>query len=295
MSRESHKERVLTLFIFPALAIYLFFFIFPMFSGLYYSLTDWDGMAKTKNFVGIANYVAVFKDPYALTATVNTLIYTVVVTLFSNLIGLTLALLLERRSTINNLFRTIYFVPAVLSPVVASFIWRYMYSPESGVINSLLQVIGADGLTQDWLGNPKLALASVMIVPLWQWGGNVMIVYLAGLMNIPGEYADSARIDGATYLQKLRHITFPLLRPAFIFNIIISTIGSFKTFDFIFILTYGGPGFTTEVLTLQVYKYTLYTAKFGYGSALAVMLTIMIVIFSIVELKILTRREEKYV
>jgi raffinose/stachyose/melibiose transport system permease protein len=295
MSRESHKERVLTLFIIPALAIYLFFFIFPMFSGLYYSLTDWDGMAKTKNFVGIANYVAVFKDPYALTATVNTLIYTVVVTLFSNLIGLTLALLLERRSTINNLFRTIYFVPAVLSPVVASFIWKYMYAPESGVINSLLQVIGAEGLAQDWLGNPKLALASVMIVPLWQWGGNVMIVYLAGLMNIPGEYADSARIDGATYLQKLRHITFPLLRPAFIFNIIISTIGSFKTFDFIFILTYGGPGFTTEVLTLQVYKYTLYTAKFGYGSALAVMLTIMIVIFSIVELKILTRREEKYV
>lgn len=295
MSRESHKERVLTLFIIPALAIYLFFFIFPMFSGLYYSLTDWDGMAKTKNFVGIANYVAVFKDPYALTATVNTLIYTVVVTLFSNLIGLTLALLLERRSTINNLFRTIYFVPAVLSPVVASFIWKYMYTPESGVINSLLQVMGADGLAQDWLGNPKLALASVMIVPLWQWGGNVMIVYLAGLMNIPGEYADSARIDGATYLQKLRHITFPLLRPAFIFNIIISTIGSFKTFDFIFILTYGGPGFTTEVLTLQVYKYTLYTAKFGYGSALAVMLTIMIVIFSIVELKILTRREEKYV
>jgi raffinose/stachyose/melibiose transport system permease protein len=295
MSSESHKERVLTLFIIPALAIYLFFFIFPMFSGLYYSLTDWDGMAKTKNFVGIANYVAVFKDPYALTATVNTLIYTVVVTLFSNLIGLTLALLLERRSTINNLFRTIYFVPAVLSPVVASFIWKYMYTPESGVINSLLQVMGADGLAQDWLGNPKLALASVMIVPLWQWGGNVMIVYLAGLMNIPGEYADSARIDGATYPQKLRHITFPLLRPAFIFNIIISTIGSFKTFDFIFILTYGGPGFTTEVLTLQVYKYTLYTAKFGYGSALAVMLTIMIVIFSIVELKILTRREEKYV
>lgn len=295
MNREGRKERVLALFIIPALAIYLFFFIFPMFSGLYYSLTDWDGMAKTKNFVGIANYVAVFKDPYALTATVNTLIYTVVVTLFSNLIGLTLALLLERRSPINNVFRTIYFTPAVLSPVVASFIWKYMYAPESGVINSLLQVVGADTFAQDWLGNPKLALASVMIVPLWQWGGNVMIVYLAGLMNIPGEYADSARIDGATYLQKLRHITFPLLRPAFIFNIIISTIGSFKTFDFIFILTYGGPGFTTEVLTLQVYKYTLYTAKFGYGSALAVILTIMIVIFSIVELKILTRREEKYV
>jgi ABC-type sugar transport system permease subunit len=170
-----------------------------------------------------------------------------------------------------------------------------MYSPESGVINSLLNSAGLPALAKDWLGNPKLALMSVMLVPLWQWGGNVMIVYLAGLMNIPGEYSDSARIDGASYLQKLRHITLPLLRPAFIFNIIISTIGSFKTFDFIFILTYRGPGFTTEVLTLQVYKYALYTAKFGYGSALAAMLTIMIVIFSIVELKVLTKGEEKYV
>lgn len=295
MIGSGRKERILVLFVLPALAIYLFFFIFPMFSGLYYSLTDWDGMAKTRNFVGLSNYLSVFKDPYALTATINTLIYTVVVTTLSNLIGLILALLLERQSTVNNVFRTVYFVPAVLSPVVASFIWKYMYAPESGVINSLLQVVGLRTLTQDWLGNPNLALISVMIVPLWQWGGNVMIVYLAGLMNIPAEFADSARIDGASYLQKLRHITFPLLRPAFVFNIIISTIGSFKTFDFIFILTYGGPGFTTEVLTLQVYKYTLYTAKFGYGSALAVMLTLMIVIFCIAELKLLTRNEEKYV
>jgi len=295
MTGASKKERILLFFILPALAIYLFFYIFPMFSGLYYSLTDWDGMAKVKNFVGISNYLDVFKDPYARTATVNTLIYTVVVTFFSNFIGLILALMLERKSVTNNLFRTIYFIPAVLSPVVASFIWKYMYAPESGVINSLLKAVGLNSLAMDWLGNPELALLSVMIVPLWQWGGNVMIVYLAGLMNIPTEYSDSAHIDGANYLQKLRHITMPLLRPAFVFNIIISTIGSFKTFDFIFILTYGGPGFTTEVLTLQVYKYTLYTAKFGYGSALAVMLTIMIVIFSLVELKLLTRHEEKYV
>lgn len=295
MVASGRKERILVLFLVPALVIYLFFFIFPMFSGLYYSLTDWDGMAKTRNFIGLANYLNLFRDPYARTATINTLIYTVVVTTLSNVIGLVLALLLEQRSKVNNAFRTLYFVPAVLSPVVASFIWKYMYAPESGVINSLLQTVGLQALTQDWLGNPRLALSSVMIVPLWQWGGNVMIVYLAGLMNIPGEYADSARIDGANYMQKLRHITFPLLRPAFVFNIIISTIGSFKTFDFIFILTYGGPGFTTEVLTLQVYKYTLYTAKFGYGSALAVMLTIMIVIFSVVELKLLTKGEEKYV
>lgn len=294
MKSLKKNEYVLLLFIIPALVIYLFFFIFPMFSGLYYSLTDWDGMAKVKNFIGLKNYTDVFKDRYSLIATKNTLIYTIVVTLFSNIIGLILALMLERRSRVNKLFRTIFFVPAVLSPVVASFIWKYMYTPESGVINSLLHITGLGALTQDWLGDPKLALISVMIVPLWQWGGNVMIVYLAGLSNISEEYYESARIDGASYLQQLWNITLPQLRPAFTFNFIISTIGSFKTFDFIFIMTYGGPGFTTEVLTLQIYKFTLYTAKFGYGSMLAVMLTFLIVVFCIVELKLLTHREEGY-
>jgi len=294
MKYTKTSERVLYFFILPALAIYLFFYVYPMFTGMYYSLTDWDGMAKQKNFVGLKNYRDIFADQYTRTATVNTLIYTVVVTFFSNVIGLILALMLERRSKINNIFRTIFFMPAVLSPVVAAFIWKYMYSPETGVINSLLRALGLGALARDWLGDPKLALASVMIVPLWQWGGNVMIVFLAGLMNIPEEYHESAKIDGASYMQRLVHIILPGLRPAIIFNLIISTIGSFKTFDFIFILTYGGPGFTTEVLTLHVYKHALYTAKFGYGSAVAVMLTLFIVLFSIVELKVLTRNEEGY-
>lgn len=288
------STQILYLFVIPALAIYLVFFVWPIIVGLYYSLTSWDGMAKQKTFVWLKNYIAIFKDQYALIATKNTLIYTFVVTTFSNVIGLILALMLEKRSQINNLFRTIFFMPAVLSPVVASFIWKYMYAPETGVINLILRAINGDFLVNDWLGNPNLALMSIMLVPLWQWGGNVMIVYLAGLMNIPEELYDSAQIDGASYLQRLRAITLPMLRPALTFNLIISTIGSLKTFDFIFIMTNGGPGFCTEVLTLQVYKFMVYTAKFGYGSAIAAMLTILIVIFTLVELKLLTRNEEGY-
>ena len=288
------SERILYLFILTDLAIYLFFYVYPMLTGLYYSLTSWDGMSKQKTFIGIKNYLDILKDQYTRTATVNTLIYTVVVTLFSNLIGLALALMLERRTRTNNVFRTVFFVPAVLSPVVAAFIWKYMYSPESGVINSLLKAGSLGALAQDWLGDPHLALISVMLVPLWQWGGNVMIVFLAGLMNIPEEQYESAKIDGASYFRRFIHVTLPGLRPAIVFNIIISTIGSFKTFDFIFILTYGSPGFTTEVLTLQIYKHALYTAKFGYGSAVAVMLTLLIVLFTIAELRVLTRNEDSY-
>jgi len=283
------------LFILPAMLIYLFFYIYPMFPGLYYSTTDWNGFAPRKNFIGLKNYVDIFKDAHILTAIKNTFIYTVVVTFFSNLLGLILALMLEERSRTSRAFRTLFFMPAVLSPVVVSFVWKYMYSPNSGVVNSLLRLAGLNGLAQDWLGNAHLALPSVMLVPLWQWGGNVMVVFLAGLMNIPPEYYESARVDGVNYLQRFRFVTWPLLQPAIVFNLVISTIGSFKTFDFIFIMTNGGPGYLTEVLTLTVYNYTLYTAKFGYGTAVGALLTLFVVIFCIVELRVLSRNSESYV
>ena len=295
MLARNRSERVLYLFILPAMLIYLFFYIYPMFQGLYYSTTDWNGFAPKKNFIGLKNYADIFRDTHILTAIKNTFIYTVVVTFFSNLIGLILALMLEDRSRSSRTFRTLFFTPAVLSPVVVSFIWKYMYSPNSGVLNSLFHAVGLNGMAQDWLGNPHLALLSVMLVPLWQWGGNVMVVFLAGLMNIHPEYYESARVDGVNYLQRFRFVTWPLLRPAIVFNLVISTIGSFKTFDFIFIMTNGGPGYLTEVLTLTVYNYTLYTAKFGYGTAVGALLTLFVVIFCIVELRVLSRGAESYV
>lgn len=288
------SEKQLILFVLPAMSIYILFFILPMINGIYYSTTDWNGMSKVKHFVGIKNYIAIFNDAVTLRAIKNTLIYTIVVTFFSIIIGLILSLMLEKRSKINTIYRTIFFMPAVLSPVVSAFIWKYMYSPESGVINSILKVLKLNFLVNDWLGNHKLALISVMIVPLWQFCGNVMVVFLAGLMNIPIEYYEAAAIDGMTYIQRLKYITLPLLRPAMVFNVVISTIGSLKTFDFIFILTNGGPGFFTEVLTLRVYNFTLYTSKFGYGTAVAMILTMLVVIFSLTELKLLTRNSERY-
>jgi len=294
MYARSRSERVLYLFVLPAMAVYLFFYIFPMFQGLYYSMTDWNGFGTVMHFVGLKNYWHVLSDPHVLTSIGNTFIYTVVVTILSNVIGLALALMVEKRTRENNIFRTIFFTPAVLSPVVISFVWKYMYAPNSGVINTFLSAVGLGSLGQDWLGNPGLALSSVMFVPLWQWGGNVMIVYLAGLINIPMQYHEAARIDGVNYVQHFRHVTLPLLMPALTFNFVISTIGSFKTFAFIFIMTNGGPGWSTEVLTLTVYNYTIYSPQFAYGSAVAALLTIFVVLFSLVELKILTRGEVSY-
>lgn len=285
--RRGFREYRLTLFLIPAALIYTTFFIWPMINGIAYSLTDWDGFAAERNFIGLQNYSDFLQDERALTATRNTLVYTLFVTTLSNVIGLVLALALVDERRRNRVFRTLIFIPAVLSPVVVSFIWRYMYTPNSGVINSLLRVIGLDGWTRDWLGDPNLALLSVMIVPLWQWGGNVMIVYLAGLVGIPREMYESADMDGASWLRKTWHLTFPMLKPAFVFNIVISTIGSLKTFDFIFILTNGGPGYVSETLTLRVYNYTVYTTQFGYGTAVATVLTLIVVLITTAELRLL--------
>ena len=287
-------EHKLVLFIVPALAVYLFFFITPMLLGIYYSFTDWDGLSPYSNFIGLSNYFAIFRDQNTMRAVGNTLIYTIVVTSLSIVIGFIFALLVEKATRGNRIFRTLIFIPAIMSPVVASFIWRYMYSPHIGVINSVLRAVGLDFLANDWLGDPRLALMAVMVVPLWQWGGNVMIVFLAGLMNISPEYHEAGKMDGASKLQEIRHITLPLLRPALVFNVVISTIGSFRTFDFIFILTNGGPGFFTEVLTLRVYKYMLYTTRFGYGSAIAMLLTLLMITFALTELWLINRKANEY-
>jgi len=294
MRARSRPERALYLFVLPALAVYLYFYIYPMFQGLYLSLTDWTGYGEAKRFVGLRNYLHVLADRHILAAIRNTFVYTVVVTTLTNFMGLVLALMLERQSKLNHVYRTLVFTPAVLRPVVVSFVWKYMYAPTSGVINTLFSFLGLAGARQDWLGNPHLALASVMFVPIWQWGGNAMIVYLAGLSSIPTEYHEAATIDGASYLQRLRAVTLPLLVPALTFNVVVSTIGSFKTFDFIFIMTNGGPGWSTEVLTLTVYNYTLYSPHAAYGTAVATLLTVFVVIVCLTELKLLTRRVSSF-
>jgi len=282
----------LLLFTAPALAVYTAIFVIPMLIGIYYSFTNWNGMSPTMEFVGFRNYISFFSDVETMRALQNTLIYTIFVTSASLLLGFILALALERGTRGNRIMRTLIFIPAVMSPVVASFIWQYMYSPTSGVINSIFRALGLTGLINDWLGDPDLALISVMIVPLWQWAGNIMIVFLAGLMGVSTDYHDAASIDGVNWWQRIRYITIPLIKPAMVFNVVISTIGSLKTFDFILIMTNGGPGYFTEVLTLRVYKYMVYTPRFGYGSAIAVILTLLVAVFALTEYKLLTRESK---
>ena len=309
----SRKDKVvLVLMLGVPLALDLAFIWLPTLATVALSFTKWTGVNEIHFFTpckppavpglpqpgcyfGVQNYVqAATVYPDFWPAVRHNAIWLGVFIVIATPLGILFAVILDKGIRGSRIYQSVLFLPVMLSLALIGIIWELIYSSNYGLINTVIGHNRNDNLI-DWLGNPHLALPSVMLVPLWQWGGNVMIVFLAGLMIIPSEYYESARVDGVNYLQRFRYVTWPLLRPAVVFNLVISTIGSFKTFDFIFIMTNGGPGYLTEVLTLTVYNYTLYTARFGYGTAVGALLTVFVVVFCIVELRVLSRNSEGYI
>lgn len=287
---NAHRRRFLTdgAFVLPALLIFTVFFAYPVISSFYISLTKWDGLNPELNFVGFSNFIKLWGDKNFWLALKNTFKYAILVTIIQNALGLILAL-----AVMNPLFRgfrVLFLIPPLLSSIALGSIWRYMYAP-NGAINILLTSVGLESLTQDWLGNPKLALYSLIITNIWKWVGVSMIIYLAGLQAIPKSVNEAASIDGANVWQRFRHITFPLIAPAFTINIVLSMIGALKVFDIIYIMTQGGPGRATESLTTYIFGRAFDANRFGYGTAVAMTMFAIILVLSIVQLRYLSKRE----
>ena len=246
MKRYSSDNVYWTLFLAPALLILSFFFIIPVIGGFVYSLTDWTGISREINFVGIDNFKnLLFNDDKFYVEVFHTLIFSICITIFQNSIGLILALFLDKEFKGRNFFRMIYYLPAVLSPLVVGYAWSFIFNPNMGALNNLLHKTGFGFLAQDWLGNANIALFSVIFVIVWQYAGYSMIIYIAGLQNISLDIYEAAAIDGVGKWQKFRYITFPLLAPAFTINILLTIISTLKSFDHIFVMTKGGPGYAT--------------------------------------------------
>jgi raffinose/stachyose/melibiose transport system permease protein len=190
--------------------------------------------------------------------------------------------------------RAVFFAPVVVSPVMVAFLWKYMYNPAPGAgLNGILGAIGLGGLRQDWLGNPNLALWSVAAMVIWQNAGYSMVVFLAGLEGIPAELKEAAMIDGAGPLARFRHITWPLLAPAATINVMLSTIGGLKLFDQVFAATNGGPGYATETLSTVLYKDAFVFNRYGYSTAVALVLALFVAAVSLVQMRYLRSREER--
>jgi ABC-type sugar transport system permease subunit len=275
-------------FMLPAVLIFAVFFAYPVISSLFFSLHRWDGLNPEMKFVGLKNFSKMISDRHFWQALENTLKYAVLVTTIQNGLGLMLALAVS--SPFYRPARTLFLIPPLLSGIALGVIWKYMYAP-TGAINGLLSAFGLETWTQSWLGNPDLALYSLVITTFWKWTGMAMIIYLAGIQAIPTEIFEAGAIDGASVWQRFRHITFPLIAPAFTINIILSMIGSLKVFDIIFIMTQGGPGRATESLTTYIFNRAFEAKRFGYGTAIAVVMFAIILVLSLIQLRYLTRRE----
>ncbi len=276
-------------FIVPGLAFYLFVIIVPAVEGGAFSLTSWDGFSVAKPFVGLANFARVFTDPLALQTIKQTLELTVAVTVGLVVIGLGLALALHNLVKSRTILRVVFFTPVVIAPVMVAYLWQFIYGP-FGPLNSVLQTLGLKNLELSWLGSPDVALWSISAVIIWQYSGYAMVIFLAGLESIPDEVKEASRMDGANVFQRFRYITFPLLSPAFVIVLTLAVIMGLKQFETVWVMTSGGPGNSTQTLATLMYQEAFNLNSFGYATALAVVLSIIVIIVSGVLYSVTSRR-----
>lgn len=261
-------EEVITaaVFLLPALAVLGLFVAYPIVAAGYISLTSWNGFDPALTFIGLDNYVRLSQDPEFWNSLLVTCIYALGVCTLSVASGLTIALLLDAPLRGRGFYRGIFFLPAVTSSVAAAIVWRYMLDP-AGFVNSILAQAGVQG--PDWLQDRWLALGALTLLTVWKNIGFNAILYLTALQTLPESVYEAAQLDGASWWQRLRFMTIPLLAPMTFFVVIQALITSFQAFDLVYVLTGGGPRGGTEVLGMLMYREAFRLGDFGYGTAIA--------------------------
>ena len=268
------------LFISPNLALFTAFSFLPLIYAAYISFFDWSLIGDAEYF-GWANYLRLSRDPLFWRALGNTAAYAVVTVASSLSAGLLLALGLNRRMPLRTLMRSIYFMPVVVSAVATGTIAAWLFNDNYGVINAILVRLGGSRIS--WLSTPQWALPSLGLATLWVRIGFNMVVYLAALQSIPALYYEAARIDGASAWRQFRHITWPLLRPATFLLLILNVIYSFQVFDLAYVMTGGGPGFSTTMVVQYIFQEAFANAEMGYASAMGVVLYALILVFTVLQ------------
>ncbi|PYO44385.1 MAG: hypothetical protein DMD29_00575 [Gemmatimonadetes bacterium] len=276
-------------FLAPAAAHLAVFSFAPILFALYLSVHRWSLGESAKPFVGLENFGRVLRDPLVWISLRNTVLFTVQVPI-TMAIALGLALLLRRHSLITRIARTAFFLPYVASVVAIALVWQWMYHADFGALNWALSALGLAPV--DWLGNPRTALAAVMVVSIWTQVGYQMVVFLAGLQGIPDAYLDAARVDGANAWRRFWRVTFPLLKPVTLFVLVTGIIGSFQVFTTVYVLTGGGPLHATDVLAYRIYQSAWGLSQFGSASALSLLLFAILFWVTWTQFKLLGKRVE---
>lgn len=277
------------LIVVPALVFYLVFVIYPLIGGIYYSLTDWNGISAEYNVIGFKNYINLSQDSHVLEPLKNTFIYAFFTTILLNVLGLAMAIGVEKVIHGRAFFRSLLFIPSVLSAIVVGYIFNFIFS---NVLSEIGEVLGATAMANNLLGSKQWALPMAILVDAWKGAGWYMVIYIAGLQNIDPSLYEAADISGATSWQKFWNVTFPLLAPAFTINMVLAVERAFKQYDLVLALTGGGPGRASELISMTIYNESFTNKRAGYGSALGVVLFLIIVIITLFQMKVLRRREE---
>lgn len=273
--RRYERDQVTTaaVLLAPALMIIGVFVLYPSVSALYLSLTDWGGFSADKQFVGLANYLALIRSDEFWNSLLVTVVYAAGVCFLSVASGLTLALLLDAPLRGRGFYRTVYFLPTVTSSVAVAIVWRYMLNP-AGYVNTWLAQMGIEG--PDWLQNRWTALAALILLTVWKNLGINMILYLTALQSLPASVYEASQLDGAGISTRLRYITIPLLRPMTFFVVVQALITSFQSFDLVYVFTAGGPQGGTEVLGMYMYREAFRMGNMGYGTAISFVTLILV-------------------
>ena len=276
--------------VFPALIIFTLFTIIPVMMSLFYSFTDWNIMRMDEpEFRGFINYSRIFSDPIFIRSMLNTLLFAFSTTILKTFIGLLLAVLLIRKVPGNGLFRTLFYLPCVLSATVIGVLFKAILT-ETGLLNNALQILKMGFFAKDWLASYATAMGAVIYIESWMWSGFNMIIFIAGLQAISADYYEVARIEGAGFLSQFIHVTIPLLVPAFTVVVTLNIAGGLRVFDLIYVLTNGGPGFDTQVMSTYAFR-AFSQGLLGESSAASMVLALVVVIITFLMNKYLKSRE----
>jgi len=277
------------LFVMPAVAMFFTFSLYPFFNVFYLSALEWDGISTLRRFVHFSNYIEIFHDKIWWLSMGNAAYVTLLALTLQNALALALAWLVDRDIKGGQVYRSIFFLPPILSGIVVGLIWNWIYMGNYGLLNYFLKAIGLDALARAWLADPDTALTSMAVVHMWKGFGWGFIILLAGLQGIPRELYESARVDGAGELHIFWKITVPLMIPVFILVSVLTILGTMQIYDLVVATTGGGPGYHTEVPMTRIIAKMLGSARFGYACSMGVVFGAILLTLSLLQIQISKR------
>lgn len=282
MQKMLSNKLVIFLFIAPAVLLYAAVVPYPVIKSIQYSFYRWN-IVGVPNFIGLQNFIRLLSSDYVFsTALRNTALFTIGSIVMQIPLAFLLAVSLSKATKLNKFFKSVYFLPCTISGAAVSLLWQFIYHPNMGMFNAILNSVGLGNWTRTWLAEPNFALWAVVLSISWQWFGYHMVIFLTALTSIGSEIFEAAEVDGATGWRKIYYITFPLMKPFIKISMILITTSSIKAFDNIYVLTGGGPANSSTVLALHMYNRAFRQLQFGYGAAIAVVLLILCVVLTVV-------------